>query len=60
MVHDILHEKSGEHWIQKISAYPKLRLGEEAITMLLEQAHLKIVSSEIINRMIFLVAEKLI
>jgi 2-polyprenyl-3-methyl-5-hydroxy-6-metoxy-1,4-benzoquinol methylase len=30
------------------------------ITMLLEQAHLKIVSSEIINRMIFLVAEKLI
>jgi 2-polyprenyl-3-methyl-5-hydroxy-6-metoxy-1,4-benzoquinol methylase len=58
MVHDILHEKSGEHWTQKISAYPKLRLSEEAITMLLEQAHLKIVSSEIINRMIFLVAEK--
>jgi 2-polyprenyl-3-methyl-5-hydroxy-6-metoxy-1,4-benzoquinol methylase len=58
MVHDILHEKSGEHWIQKISAYPKLRLSEKAITILLEQAHLKIITSEIINRMICLVAEK--
>jgi 2-polyprenyl-3-methyl-5-hydroxy-6-metoxy-1,4-benzoquinol methylase len=58
MVHDILHEKSAGQWIQRISAYPKLRLSEEMITKLLEQSQLKIASSEILNRMIYLVASK--
>lgn len=58
MVHDILHEKVDGVWQQRVSAYPKLRLDESMVTTLLQRHYLKIISSQTINRMICLIAEK--
>jgi 2-polyprenyl-3-methyl-5-hydroxy-6-metoxy-1,4-benzoquinol methylase len=58
MVHDILHEKENGKWIQKISAYPKLRISERTITEMLIQTGFIVTSSAIINRMLYIAAEK--
>lgn len=58
IVHDILHEKKDGRWEQKVSAYPKLRLDEEIVTKLLLRNKFRIVSSQMLNRMIYLIAEK--
>jgi precorrin-6B methylase 2 len=58
MVHDILHEKIDGRWCQRVSAYAKLRLDESMVTSLLEQNKFRIISSQTINRMIYLIAEK--
>ena len=58
MVYDILYEKNGDAWSQKVSAYPKLRLNENIITDLLNRNGFKIIHSEIINRMIYLIGER--
>lgn len=58
MVHDILYEKQNKGWVQKVSAYPKLRINEKIITNLLNDNSLKIVKSETINGMIHLIGQK--
>jgi hypothetical protein len=58
MVYDILHEKSGDTWTQKVSAYPKLRLNEKVVTAMLAAQGLNVVSSTVNQRLIYLVAEK--
>jgi 2-polyprenyl-3-methyl-5-hydroxy-6-metoxy-1,4-benzoquinol methylase len=57
MVHDIVHEKEQGKWIQKVSAFPKLRINEKMITDMAKRNQLTCISSEIINRMIHLIFE---
>lgn len=58
LVHDILHEKKDGSWMQKVSAYPKLRLSEKEILQILTDNNLKVLSREVINGMTYVVAEK--
>ncbi len=57
MVHDILWERNGGGWSQRVSAYPKLRLAERRVDEMLSSAGMKIIARKSINRMIFLLAE---
>jgi hypothetical protein len=41
-----------------VSAYPKLRISEKQIISMLEKYNFKITHAKVINRMIFVVAEK--
>ena len=58
MVHDILYEKQGGKWIQKVSSYPKLRLDVALLMDLLQKNGIQLLKSEIINRMIYLIGKK--
>jgi hypothetical protein len=58
MVHDILYEKQNNAWVQKVSAYPKLRLTEKIVTNLLSDYNLQIIKSETINGLIHLIGQK--
>lgn len=57
MVHDILYEKQNGAWVPKISAYPKLRLGEGIFNDLLRQNGIITKRSEVIKGMIHIVGE---
>lgn len=58
MVHDILHQKSNDGWKQKVSAYPKLRLNEQLVTMLLKKNGINLAHVEVLNRMIYMIGSK--
>ncbi len=58
MVHDILHVREGETWIQKVSAYPKLRLSEAIVTEALGLRGFIIAGTEAVRRMIHVIAVK--
>lgn len=58
MVHDLLHEKDSGRWTQKVSSYKKLRISGDEMEGLLTSAGFDIVSSEVINRMIYVTAVK--
>jgi SAM-dependent methyltransferase len=58
MVHDILHEKQGGKWIQKVGYYPKLRLDVALLTDLLQKNDIQLLTSEIVNGMIYLIGKK--
>ena len=45
-------------FMEKVSAYPKLRINEKIITDLFESNKLEFVSSEVINRMIYIIGQK--
>jgi hypothetical protein len=57
MVHDILYEKKNGAWVPRISAYPKLRLGEGFLNDLLRQNGIITQRSEIIKGMVHIVGE---
>jgi hypothetical protein len=59
MVHDILHERLSDEWIQKVSSYPKLRLSESSLTNMLERYNITILSTERISGMVYLVGQKI-
>lgn len=59
IVHDILHENQDGKWIQRIGSYPKLRLAESAIVDLLQENKIEVKRSEIINRMIYLLGQRI-
>lgn len=58
IVHDILHENTDGKWIQKVSCYPKLRLNQSFVESLLPKYHIELLSSETINRMVYVVGKK--
>ena len=58
MVHDILHERQLDKWIQKVSSYPKLKLGEAGIASILERNNIKVLSAQRLSGMIYLVGQK--
>jgi len=58
MVYDILYEKSDDAWQQKISAYPKLRLNEKIVTDLFERNKIRVIHTETINRMIYIIGQR--
>ena len=57
-VTDILHEKEGGSWKQKVSSYAKLRLSEKHLVEMLGTAKLNLVKTETTNGMTFLIADK--
>lgn len=57
-VFDMLLEKQGGQWIQKVSSYQKLRLGVEQVKMMLTAAGFFVHDHEVISRMHYLVAIK--
>jgi 2-polyprenyl-3-methyl-5-hydroxy-6-metoxy-1,4-benzoquinol methylase len=59
MVHDILHEWQSGTWIQKVSCYPKLRLSEAYIIEALDRNRIKLLSTQRISGMIYLMGQKL-
>jgi 2-polyprenyl-3-methyl-5-hydroxy-6-metoxy-1,4-benzoquinol methylase len=58
VVHDILHEFQSGTWIQKVSSYPKLRLRESYVTAVLERNNIKVLSTERMSGMTYLVGQK--
>lgn len=57
-VSDILHEKEGESWAQKVSSYWKLRLGLEMVQNMLESHSFKLLDHQEITRVHYLHAQK--
>lgn len=57
-VTDLLHEKEDRDWVQKVSSYKKLRLTPSIVEKYLQNSCLTPVSTEIINRMIYLIVER--
>jgi 2-polyprenyl-3-methyl-5-hydroxy-6-metoxy-1,4-benzoquinol methylase len=57
-VTDILNEKTGDNWHQRISSYNKVRITPDEIESYLKQGAFEIESNEILNRMIYIVAIK--
>lgn len=57
-VTDQLYEKTERGWVQKISAYQKIRVTSEIVHRYLAQTGFKDVKSESNNRMIYTIAEK--
>lgn len=58
-VFDVLMEKQNGQWIQKVSSYQKLRLGIEQVKIMLTAAGFAVQDHEVIQRMHYLVAQKL-
>ena len=58
MVHDIVTERRGSTWTQKVGSYPKLRLPVEMVSRLLRRNNLSVLSEELVRGMSFIVAEK--
>ena len=59
LVHDILYEKQDGKWNQKIGAYPKLRFDAALIEALLTKHKIQIIYSGLVNRMDYLIGEKI-
>jgi 2-polyprenyl-3-methyl-5-hydroxy-6-metoxy-1,4-benzoquinol methylase len=59
MVHDILHEWQSGKWTQKVSCYPKLRLSEAYVIEAFERNKIKLLSTQRISGMIYLIGQKL-
>ena len=59
MVHDILHEWQSGAWVQKVSCYPKLRLSEAYIIEALDRNKIKLLSTQRISGIIYLIGQKL-
>ena len=57
MVYDVLHENQGAQWIQKISCYPKIRLGQQLISELLRRHQLQVNLDEVRNGMAYIIAK---
>ncbi|MCX6270370.1 MAG: methyltransferase domain-containing protein [Bacteroidetes bacterium] len=57
-VTDLLHENSPHGWQQKVSDYRKVRVSPAFIHQCLQENDMKIISNELINRMIAIVACK--
>lgn len=58
MVHDILHERAGAEWHQRVSAYRKLRLSPEWVTRALEAKGLLVIREQGLAGMVRLVAKR--
>lgn len=58
-VFDILHEKQGEHWQQKISFYHKLKIPLEKLSEALQKTGFQIKTTETHRGMHYLIAVKL-
>jgi hypothetical protein len=60
MVHDILHEREGARWRQRVSAYRKLRLSPNWVTLALEANRLQVTREQGLAGMVRLVAKRLL
>jgi SAM-dependent methyltransferase len=58
IVTDLLYEKKENEWVQKVSSYPKLRIGLDEIKIILYRFGYEIDSYENRNGMIYVVAHK--
>ena len=57
-VHDILHEREGARWHQRVSAYRKLRLSPDWVTLALEASGLQVTREQGLAGMVRLVAKR--
>jgi len=57
-VTDLLHERINGQWIQRVSSYFKVRITNKMIENFIAGTGFKIVKSDEINRMNYLIAEK--
>jgi SAM-dependent methyltransferase len=58
-VSDILHHKTENGWMQKVSSYYKVRVSPAQIEAIIEESGLKIRFNEIVARMNTIIAEKI-
>mgnify|MGYP003595883978 CR=1 FL=1 len=56
VVNDLLHEKRNGAWVQKVSAYRKLRISEEEMRRMLAEGGFDVIGSQTVSRMIYLTA----
>lgn len=57
-VTDLLHEKTNDGWIQKVSSYKKVRLITNEIVELLQKNNFEIEFNDIVNRLTTIIAKK--
>ncbi len=57
-VTDLLYEKDGETWKQKVSSYKKFRITDEEVMEILSNYQMKIISSESVKGIITIIAQK--
>jgi hypothetical protein len=58
-VHDIIHEKAGDHWVMKKSYFRKLRISPQWMRDCLQKTGFKIENIDIDNEMITIIARHL-
>jgi SAM-dependent methyltransferase len=58
IVTDLLHERKGNTWEQKVSSYNKFRISGEEVTDLLEENNLEVIFREEKNGLITIIASK--
>jgi 2-polyprenyl-3-methyl-5-hydroxy-6-metoxy-1,4-benzoquinol methylase len=58
IVTDLLHEKIGNSWKQKVSSYKKVRVTTEMIVKMIERANMTVQLNQVINRMTTIIARK--
>jgi len=58
-VTDLLHERVGEKWEQKVSSYEKVRLSAAEVIAWLKETGFQLLFHEVINRMPHIIATKL-
>ncbi len=58
IVTDLLHEKTDQGWIQKVSSYHKVRIGPNDIIQIIESNRMRIIFYESLNGMQTIIAEK--
>lgn len=58
-VTDLLYEKSGQQWNQKVSSYEKVRVNPTEIRKAIENCGMQVLFNEQINRMETIIAKKL-
>lgn len=57
-VTDLLHEKTNDGWVQKVSSYKKIRIITTEIIEILLKCNLTIVFNQIVNRLTTIIASK--
>lgn len=57
-VTDLLYQRHGDHWEQKVSTYRKVRLRKEGLVEQMITAGFRMLADETKNRMIYLIGEK--
>lgn len=58
IVTDLLHQKIGNRWTQKVSSYYKTRLTKDIVVNFMTKANFVVTTDKIINRLVTIIGEK--
>lgn len=58
-VTDLLHDKTGNEWTQKVCSYEKVRISPKEVVEFIETNGMKIIFNETVNKLQIIIAEKI-